>query len=180
MRKSLTIEQPAVLMATLGGAVGLILFSAILFLLPLAGFPELDVPRAIGGVAVAGKASFWVGYTLLVLLGWLGFPSVLALAWRRLPGSPLGLRGALLKGLIFGAGIWALGGLLLPLFGTLAGPPVENPGLLGFGVGPLGGLGLLIACIAYGVCTAVIAAMGQGVRPLDSLGWEGHGSGRAA
>lgn len=181
VRPSLTADKPAVPVATLGGAVGAILATSILFLLPAAGFPDPRLASLVGGL-VSGRegTAVWIGFSILFVVAWLALPIVLTWIWRSLPGHPVRFRGAVLRGVLFGLLVWAVGGLLLPLLGVLTRVPVEAPGFFALGTGGLGALAFLAACLAYGLVTAIVANLGGGFRPLDALGWEGHGAGHAA
>ncbi len=167
------INHPSLLLATLGGAVAVLLLSALLFLSPVFGFPFVDFPRVMGGIFTADpEGAFWLGFTIFFVGGWLVFPFLLVAAWSLLPGENEGFIGALVKGLLFGLGLWVFSGLVLPLAGWLNQlDGLENPGFFALGAGVLGALGVLLGHLAYGAALALIAAMGQGISPLHTLGW---------
>lgn len=165
MRKTILLGRPSLILATLGGAAGVLLFGAVVAVSGAAGVPAPGVTEAIGGM--------WIGSSAAFLVGWLVLPSLMVAGWKALPGHAESLAGALLKGLLFGLAVWVAAGLLLPLIGARAG-------LFGAAEGIGGALALLVASVGYGVVTAAIASMGGGMAPLESLGWEGHGAGRAA
>jgi hypothetical protein len=168
--------SPSPPLLTLGGAVGVLLLVSLLQVAPVVAPPLIDYPRLIGGVLTSDPgAALWLGFAIVFVTGWLVWPSALAAAWSMLPGDALDLRGALLKGAVAGAALWALAGLLLPLLGALGRVPgVESPGLFGTGAGAGAALALLLGHLAYGVAVAVIAAMGRGIAPFGSLGVEGY------
>jgi hypothetical protein len=170
--------QPPILLATHGGAVGMILFTALLFLAPAAGAALIDYPRLIGGILTPQpEAAFWLGYGIFFALGWLVWPALISMSWPKLPGDDYGFTGALQKGLLWGTTLWLAAGLLLPLLGVLTrAEGVTNPGFFGLPAG-LGAAGfLLVGHLAYGLCVALIAAMARGISPIESLGREGYRS----
>jgi hypothetical protein len=172
--------RPSLVLATLGGAVATVLLSALLFLSPAFGFPFVDFPRLAGGVFVAdAAAAFWLGYAIFFLGGWLVFPLLFTLAWPMLPGGrEVGLRNGLVKGLAWGAILWVLSGLALPVLGWLnqAGS-IGNPGFFALGAGLLATAGVLLGHLVYGAALGVIAVMGRGISPIDTLGWYEYGRG---
>lgn len=175
-------DHPSLIPTSLGGAAATILLSALLFLAPVFGFPFIDFPRLVGGLFTADpETAFGLGFGLFFITGWLIFAPALAFAWKALPGDDVRFTGALLKGVLWGLILWGLSGLLLPLFGAwnrLEG--LQNPGFFALGTGLLGALAVLLGHLAYGVVVALVAAMGQGISPMDTLGWMGHAAGREA
>lgn len=165
MRKTIQLGRPSLILATLGGAAGVLFFGAALAVSAAAGAPAIGLTEAAGGR--------WVGTIIAFVTGWLVLPGALVAVWKVLPGHPQSLGGALLKGALFGVGVWLLVGLLLPLLGARAG-------LFGAAEGVGGAIALLVASVGYGLVSAAIASMGRGMAPLHTLGWEGHGAGRAA
>jgi hypothetical protein len=166
--------------------VATILLSALLFLAPAFGFPHIDLPRLAGGVlAEDPTTAFWLGYWLFVFFGGMFvFAPLLAVLWTTLPGPNEGFRGALVKGLLWGLILWVGSGLLLPVFGALnrlADEELKNPGFFALGLGVLGALELLLGHLIYGIAVALVAAMGQGISPMETLGWmwTSHGSGES-
>jgi hypothetical protein len=168
--------QPPVLLTTLGGAVGVLLFTAVLHLAPLTGSAMIDYPGLIGGVFVPQPgAAFWLGFGMIFLVGWLLLPLVIAMTWGKLPGDNLRFTGALQKGLLWGAGLWVAAGLLLPVLGVLTRPEgVANPGFFGVSAGAGAAVFFLVGHLAYGVVVAVIGAMARGISDIETLGVEGY------
>jgi hypothetical protein len=168
--------QPPVLLTTLGGAVGVLLFTALLYLAPLTGSEVIDYPRLIGGIfAPQPGAAFWLGYAIFFLLGWLVWPPLMAMTWTKLPGDNLRFTGALQKGLLWGAALWVVAGLLLPLLGVLTRTEgVANPGLFGVSAGIGAAVFFLVGNLAYGVVAAVVGAMARGISAIETLGVEGY------
>lgn len=165
MRKTILLGRPSLILATLGGAAGALFFAAALSVAQIAGAPAIAAPDALGGL--------WLGAVVVFMAGWLVLPILLVAVWKTLPGHPESLPGALLKGALFGLGVWALVGVLL---GALGAPG----GWFGAAVGLGGAVALLVAALGYGLVTTAIASMGRGIAPLHTLGWEGHSAGRAA
>lgn len=182
IRKSMTVESPGVLLLTLGGAVATILGTSLIYLGPTLGFPLIELPALVGGIFTSDPAvAFWLGFAVFFVSGWLVVPLALTVVWEALPGAPISFAGAAVKGLLFGSMLWVLSGLLVGLLSAVnALPDMEGVGFFAAGYGALGIIGLLGGHLAYGLALAVVAAMGQGLSPLDSLGWQGHGAGRGA
>lgn len=165
MRKTVRLGRPSCILATLGGAAGVLFFAAAVALGPGGG--------AAARATAEGAGAPWAGVILLFLAGWLVLPLALVAAWKALPGDPLSLPGALLRGALFGLGAWVLAGVVAPV-------AADGAGLFGSGLGIGGALSLLVGALGYGLITAAVASMGRGMAPLEIMGWEGHGSGRAA
>ena len=170
------VARPSPFLAILGGAVGMLLLNSLLHLAPVLGLPFVDLPRLIGGIFSANsEVAFWLGFWLFFLGGVFVLPPLFVWAWPSLPGPERGFIGALVKGVLWGLILWAVTGLLLPLFGLLNQlDDLANPGFFALGTGWLGTLSLLLGFVAYGVTMALIAEMGLGTEPIDTLGWLGH------
>lgn len=164
MRKTVILGRPSAILATLGGAAGVLFFGSAVAVASALGAPAMGLTAALGGA--------WIGSLIAFAIGWLVLPGILVAAWKALPGDAVSLGGALLKGLVFGLAVWALVGVLLPLLGVAWG-------LFGAAAGLGGAVALLVAGLGYGVVTAAVASMGRGIAPLETLGWEGYGAGRA-
>lgn len=175
-RPKIMQPQAAFLMAVLGGATATILMTALLYLAPVVGLPLLDMPRLIGGLFSAdGAVALGLGYVLFFLGGALVMPLFLAYFWPSLPGEGIGFLGAAVKGLIFGLIAFALSGLMLWLLGVLnrlEGLASPGPFALSLGLGGL--LVLLVVHLLYGLAVALVAAVPQGISPIDTLGWTGY------
>jgi hypothetical protein len=172
-----TLEiQPPILVATLGGAVGVLLLLSLLHLAPAAGFELLDYPRLIGGIVSSNPdTALGLGAAVIFLFGWLLWPPLLAITWSALPGDPIHFTGAALKGLVGGFALWLVAGLLLPLFGALNRVEVvAEPGWFGLAAGAGSAAAFLLGHLGYGLAVALIGAMGRGISPIESLGVEGY------
>lgn len=177
-RGSIYVNAPSFLVVTLAGAVATILATAMIYGAPAAGLPVLDLPSLIGGVVVSDPVvAFWIGYAVFFVGGWLLAPSALMELWRELPGDDVRFRGAALKGALFGGGLWIGSGVLTGLLSAVSSFPV---GFFGAAVGASGVAMLLAGHLAYGVALALACDMAQGLSPLDSIGWLGHGAGHSA
>lgn len=165
MRKSIQLERPSLILATLGGAAGGLFFGAALQVAIAAGAPSLGLTAALGGL--------WVGTVVAFVAAWLVVPLLMVALWKKLPGHPESLPGALVKGALFGVGAWVLAGMGLGLTGA-------RGGWFGAAQGTGGAAALLVASLGYGLIASAIASMGRGMAPLNALGWEGHSAGRAA
>ena len=178
IRPSVLNPRPGLVLPLLGGWVGTLILSAGIFLAPALGLPFIDIPHLMGGIFTdSPTAAFWIGFWLNFIAGAFVWPSVLSVAWPMLPGSGVGVLGAIVKGLGFGVGLWILSGFLLPVAGWLnhLGPDVvRSPGFFAIRTGWAGVLALLGGHLAYGLSVALIAAMGEGIFPMETLGWPGH------
>jgi hypothetical protein len=182
MRKDAVLGRPSMIAATLGGAGGAVLAGAVLNVAPVAGARPIDLPVLLGGVITGSPAAaLWVGWVSLFVVAWLIVPMALVAAWDRLPGKPVSTGGALLKGAMAGIGVWFAVGLLEPLIASLTRiDGAVSPGLFGLGAGLGAAAALLVASLGYGLVLGAIASVSRGLAPLNTLGWEGHGAGRAA
>lgn len=169
-------------MVTLGGAVATVLGGSILHAAPALGLPFMDVPLLLGGVFTADAAgAFWLGWALFFVGGWLVLPLILFLLWTSLPGDPVGFGGAVSRGLLFGAGLALLSGVGVWALSAIARVPgVEGLGFFALGLGAAGLFLLLLLSLGYALALTLVAAMGQGLSPIDALGWVNHGAGSAA
>lgn len=176
MEPEVLIPKPSYLISFLGGVVGMIMFFSILFIAPALGLPDLQLPWLLGGVFTSNPTvALWLGFWLFFLAGVVFFAPFLVYVWAKLPGKRIGFSGAILKGFLWGLILWVFSGLLLPLVGLLTRvESLENPGLFAAGAGLEGALVLLLAHLGFGLVTAIIAAMSQGITPLGTLGWHGH------
>jgi hypothetical protein len=167
--------KPSFFLALLGGLVATILLSALVFLGPTLGLPFIDMPGLMGGLFTSNReTAFWLGFLIFFLPGVLLFPLLLATFWYQLPGPNIGLLGGALKGILFGGGLWLLSGLLLPLLGAVNQLNIANPGFFAWNYGLPAALGLLAAHLVYGLALALLAAVGQGIEPLEAVGWPGY------
>lgn len=169
----------------LGGLVGTLLMTSVLYSAPALGVPLIDLPRLLGALFTGNPGvALGVGYTIFFFFGTVVFALTLSFLWPILPGDPVQFRAALLKGLV-GAGVLLVTtGLLLPLLGALSQVPqadLEHPGFFGLALGPLGALALGTAVVSYGVGFALVAAMARAISPADAMGWlwTSHGSGES-
>ncbi len=177
-RPAVLAPTPAAVSTLTGSLVATLLLTAIIFSAPAFALPFIDIPRLIGGVFTSSAAvAFWLGYWLFFAAGVFVFGPLLALAWEALPGYPIGFGGALAKGVVFGGALWVLMGLVLPVLGSLNRAGIGNPGLFALGEGIAGAAVLLAGHIAYGLTAALVSAMPQGIKPLDTLGWMNHHEG---
>ncbi len=169
----------------LGGFTGTVLLTAALRLSSSLGVAVVDLPELIGGVFSRDRSTvFTAGHTLFLVAGILVLPLMLAALWPFAPGSRFTFRGALVRGTIFGLGLFVLTGILVPVLGAvsqLAGVSFLEPGPFGAGLGVWGPLQLVLGTQLYAVTVALVAAMPQGLQPLDAVGWGwwSHGSGEA-
>lgn len=175
IRPAILAPRPSLLLLVLGGLVATLLLSALMFVAPAFGFPFLDFPRLVGGIVTDDPTvAFWLGYWIFFAVGVFVLAPLLVVVWTILPGRDVGFRGALVKGASWGLILWVPGGLLLPVVGLinqLGDQGLENPGFFALGAGLLGAVGFLLGHVAYGLTVALVGAMSQGIKPLETLGW---------
>jgi hypothetical protein len=105
------------------------------------------------------------------------FAPALSFLWPMLPGPGVGLRGATLRGILWGLALWVLSGILLPVFAALnrlGADVVRSPGPFAISTGARGVVALLGGHLVYGLALALIATMGDGIFPLETMGWPGY------
>jgi hypothetical protein len=169
----------------LGGFTGTVLLTAALRLTSSRGVAVVDLPLLMGGLFSGDPSTaFTAGHALFLVAGIGVLPLVLAALWPFAPGSRFTFRGALVRGGIFGLGLFVLAGILVPLLGAvsqLGGASFLEPGPFGLGLGLWGPLQLLFATQLYAGTAALVAAMPRGLQPMDAVGWGwwSHGSGES-
>ncbi len=169
----------------LGGLVGTLLMTAVIYGAPALDLPLIDIPRLLGALFTANPdVALGVGYTIFFFFGTVVFALALSFLWPILPGDPVQFRAALLKGLVGALALLMTTGLLLPLLGAVSQVPqreLEDPGFFGLALGPLGLVVLVTGLLVYGVGFALVAAMARAISPADTLGWiwTSHGSGES-
>jgi hypothetical protein len=104
-------------------------------------------------------ASLGVGYLIFFLIGILIAPIPVLIWWPNLPGAPETFRGAFIRGIIWGLIYWILTTIVVAILGW------SGPGAL---------VVVLVSELLWGIAFALIISMGQGIAPLDTLGWEGY------
>ena len=169
----------------LGGLTATVLLTAAIRLAASRDVAVVDLPQLLGGV-FTGDAStaFTAGHTLFLIAGVLVLPLMLAALWPFAPGDRFTYRGALIRGAIFGLGLFLLAGVLLPLLGALSDlPDVDalNPGPFAYALGVPGALQLLLGTQLYALTMALVAQMPRGLQPMDMVGWGwwSHSSGES-
>jgi hypothetical protein len=169
----------------LGGFTGTVLVTAALRLASSRGVGVVDLPLLMGGLFSGDRSTaFTAGHTLFLMAGIGVLPLLLALLWPFAPGEHYTFGGALVRGAIFGLALFLLAGVLVPVLGLLGRSPdvsFLDPGPFGAGLGIAGPLQLLLATQLYAVTTALVAAMPQGLQPMDAVGWGwwSHSSGES-
>jgi hypothetical protein len=169
----------------LGGFTGTVLVTAALRLASSLGVEVVDLPQLMGHLFSAERTTaFTVGHVLFFVAGLLVLPLLLALLWPFAPGSRFTFGGALVRGAIFGIALFVLAGVLVPVLGVIGRSPdvsFLHPGPFGADLGVAGPLQLLLGTQLYALAAALVAAMPQGLQPMDSVGWGwwSHGSGES-
>ena len=148
--------HPSPVVGILGGLVGTILATALLYSARALGVPLADVLERLGRLATDRPgAALAIGAAAWFVLGAFVVPFVIARLWPVLPGGAEGLGGALIKGVIAGAALWVCDVLLLARSMSSA-------------------LWLLGADLGYGLAVTIIIAMAHGIDPIGTLGWGGY------
>jgi hypothetical protein len=169
----------------LGGFTGTVALTALIRLLDARAVAVVDLPQLLGGVfSDNANTVFSAGHTLFIVTGVFVLPLVLAAMWPYSYGDRFTFRGALLKGVQLGLVLFVVTGLLLPLLGAVSKLPdvgFGEPGPFALGLGPPGLVQLLLGTQLYAVTVALVAAMPQGLQPMDAVGfgWWSHGSGES-
>ncbi len=170
--------RPGILLPLLAGFVATLMLTALLFLAPAMGIPSPDVPHLVGGIFTASPdAAFWVGLLIHLALGMLVFPLAFGFFWVMTPGPERGLAAGVVKGVAWGLLLWLLSGLSFPFLAAVdVLPPhvAPDPGFFALGLGALAAAGLLGGHVLYGLALGMVTAVGDGVRPLDTLGWPSY------
>lgn len=171
-RPSAINVHPALILMLTGGLVATLLLMALLHLAPAFGLPVPDLPRLAGGVFTADPdTALGVGAAIMLIVGIVLLPGLLFAVWLVLPGTARGLGSALQNGALSGVALWALAGLLAPLLGALNRvPQLDSPGLFMLREGPAAAAAVLAAHLAYGIALTLVAGMGRGISPLQTLG----------
>lgn len=178
VRPATLTPRPSVMLASLAGAVATVLLSALLFLAPAFGFPFVDIPHLMGGIFTGdATTAFWLGFWIFFVGGWIIVPAFFSVFWPMLPGdNEVNFSHALVKGLAWGAILWVLSGLLLPVLGWINQlDALGNPGFFALGEGVLAALGVLLGHLVYGAALGLVSATGGGLSPLDLMGWYEYG-----
>lgn len=113
------MEKPNVGRAILGGLVGTLVMTMIMYAAPMMGMPKMDVAAMLGSMLNGGQmpasmsGPWLMGMTMHLFDGIIIFPLIYAfLLFRILPGSPW------LKGVIWGLILWLLSqGMVMPMMG---------------------------------------------------------------
>jgi hypothetical protein len=169
----------------LGGFTGTVLLTAALRLTSSRGVAVVDLPELIGGVFSGDRqTALTAGHALFLVAGIGVLPLVLAALWPFAPGSRFTFRGALVRGALFGLGLFVLAGILVPVLGAvgqLGDVSFVEPGPFGVGLGLWGPVQLLLGTQLYAVTAALVAAMPRGLQPMDAVGWGwwSHSSGES-
>lgn len=143
----------------LGGVAATLVLTALMYLAPLADFPNIDMASAIGGFldrpALVFTARWWIGLAVFVLVGVLLAPLLFAWAAPRiLYGRPW------LRGLEYGALLWAFGAVFVMVhFGLMFHEPFTSQP-------HLSALSSFSGNLAYGAVLAIVGArLGPVLKP---------------
>lgn len=112
------MERPSVGGALLGGFVGTLVMTVIMYVAPMMGMPKMDIAAMLGSMMSqqmpAPMSGGWlIGMMMHFFQGTIIFPLIYTyLLYRILPGSPW------LKGLIWGLILWLLAQVMvMPMMG---------------------------------------------------------------
>ncbi|MBI2303310.1 MAG: hypothetical protein HYU86_00995 [Chloroflexi bacterium] len=138
--------------AVVGGFLGTLAMTALLYMGPLMGFPPMDIPALLGTMFVNDMgAAFWLGLVMHFLIGSMFLALVYAyLVAPRLKG-PGWLRGALYSlfpWLAMMVMVLPMMNMIHPLISTGS---MMGPGFFAANLGPMGAVGALIGHLIYGI-----------------------------
>lgn len=176
---TLNPRPPYFPLVPLAAAVATLLSASVLNAASAVGLPRFELPVLMGGVFASDLGwAIGVGYFVYFLIGVLFAPLPVLIWWPNFPGPPETFRGALVRAVIWGVVYWIFNGLIVvSIIGALDKLPPSTPAIPGFfalqlGIG--GALVLFIANLLWGIGFCLVAMMGQGISPLDTLGWAGY------
>lgn len=156
----MTVRTRVSLSASLvaGVAAWLVLNAFAYSVAPLFGVSFGSTADFFGSFVLPGAATpmrLWAGRAVFLVAA-LGWSLVYRGVGRYLPG------GSWFRGLLFGAGIWLVSALLLPLFVVIhpAGGRIDYPGLMGLGWRGASGVALsVLAHIAFGMTLGAVTSI---------------------
>jgi uncharacterized membrane protein YagU involved in acid resistance len=148
---------PSVWHAVLGGFLGTIGLTVLLYAGPMMGLPRMNLPTMLGTMFVADMgAAFWLGTIIHFIIGSVILALAYALFFRQvLPGQPWA------KGAIYGLIPWlVLMVVVMPMLGAIhpliASGMMMAPGFFASNLGPMAVVGALIAHLVYGVILGAV------------------------
>lgn len=152
-----TYSLPAARWAILGGFLGTVAFTVLVYMAPMMGLPPMDLPTLLGAMFTTNMSlAFAIGLVMHFLFG----SAILAMAYsffvaNALPGP------SWLKGVIYGVGVWLVAmAVLMPMVGIVhplvASGMMKAPGFFLGSMGPMAAVGSLIAHLAYGALLGAV------------------------
>lgn len=156
-----TYSLPAAGWAILGGFLGTLAFTILMYAAPTMGLPPMDLPTLLGTMFTTNMSlAFALGLVMHFLIG----SVILALVYSLfvadvLPGP------SWLRGVTYGVAVWLVAmAVVMPMIGAVhplvASGMMPAPGFFVSSMGPMAAIGSLIGHLAYG---AILGAV-RGVR----------------
>lgn len=155
--------------ALVGGFVGTVLITALMYGGPLMGFPRMDIATMLGTMVVADPGpAFWVGMLIHFMMGTVILALAYAALYRFLPGPPWA------RGAIWGLVFWVLAmAVVMPMMSVIhpmvATSRMPAPGFFSLNMGVLAPIGSLIGHLIYGVVLGAIYGQPEPVREARSM-----------
>ncbi|MBI3967760.1 MAG: hypothetical protein HY329_19140 [Chloroflexi bacterium] len=150
--------------AILGGFVGTVLMTILLYVGPSVGFPPMDLATMLGTLFVRDtNTAFWLGLALHFTMGSVVLAWLYAALYRYLPGPPW------VRGTVWGIGLWLLSqAVVMPLLGSvhpqITAGQMPAPGFFTLNLGVLAPIGSLIGHLVYGATLGAIYGHPEPVR----------------
>lgn len=149
---------PAAGWAILGGFLGTVAFSVLMFAGPMMGMPPMDLPTMLGTMFTTNMSpAFWIGLVMHFFIG----SVILALVYsffvaNALPGP------SWLRGVVYGVGVWVVAmAVVMPMIGAIhplvAAGMMPAPGFFVSSMGPMAAVGSLIGHLVYGAILGAVA-----------------------
>lgn len=153
-----TYSLPAAGWALLGGFLGTLAFTVLMFASPMMGLPPMDLPTLLGTMFTTNMSlAFIIGLAMHFFIG----SMILALVYsffvaNALPGP------SWLRGVVYGVGVWFVAmAVVMPMIGAIhplvAAGMMPAPGFFVSSMGPMAAVGSLIGHLVYGAILGAVA-----------------------
>ncbi len=153
-----TYTLPAAGWAILGGFLGTLAFSVLMFASPMMGLPPMDLPTILGTMFTTNMSlAFAVGLVMHFFVGSVVLALVYAYFFRDALRGPSGLRGA-----TYAFGVWVVAmAVVFPMMDIVhplvVSGMMKGPGFFASSMGPMVAVGVLIGHLVYGAVLGSVA-----------------------
>lgn len=154
-----TYSLPAAGWAILGGFLGTVAFTMLMFAGPMMGMPPMDLPTVLGTMFTTNMSlAFVIGLLIHFFIGSIILALVYYLFVRDvLPGAYW------LRGLIYAVGVWLVAMVVVMPMMDVVHPLVvsgmmKGPGFFVSSMGPMAAVGSLIGHLIYGAILGALAS----------------------